>query len=69
MKANGSFLSFGAGSPHCPGRQVALHETRIFLAELLAMPGVRLKRAPDAGWSDLLMSYEFRNAIVVCDPT
>lgn len=67
MKANGSFLSFGAGAHHCPGRQVALHETRIFLQALLSLPGIRLERAPDIGWSELLMSYELRGAIVACD--
>jgi cytochrome P450 len=64
---NGSFLSFGAGAHHCPGRQVALHETRMFLDALLRVPGVRLERAPDVGWSDLLMSYELRDAVVACD--
>lgn len=66
-KTNGSFLSFGAGAHHCPGKQVALHETRLFLDALFRVPGVRLERAPDIGWSDLLMSYELRDAIVACD--
>lgn len=64
---NGAFLSFGAGAHHCPGRQVALHETRMFLDALLRVPGVRLERAPDVGWSELLMSYELRDAVVACD--
>lgn len=34
---------------------------------LLRVPGVRLERAPEIGWSDLLMSYELRNALVTCD--
>jgi cytochrome P450 len=66
-KSNGAFLSFGAGAHHCPGKQVALHETRMFLDALLRVPGVRLERAPDIGWSDLLMSYELRGAVVTCD--
>lgn len=66
-RTNGSFLSFGAGAHHCPGRQVALHETRMFLDALLRLPGVRLARAPDVGWSEMLMSYELRDAVVACD--
>lgn len=66
MKTNGAFLSFGTGSHHCPGRQVALHETRMFLDALLRVPGIRLEREPDIGWSGLLMSYELRGAVVTC---
>lgn len=67
MKANGSFLSFGDGAHHCPGWQVALHETRMFLDALFRVPGIRLERTPDIGWSDMLQSYELRNAMVSCD--
>ena len=67
LKTNGSFLSFGDGAHHCPGWQVALHETRLFLDALLRVPGIRLDRAPDIGWIDLLQSYELRNAVVACD--
>lgn len=67
VKANGAFLSFGAGAHHCPGKQVALHETRMFLDALLRVPGVRLERAPDIGWSEMLLSYELRDAVVTCD--
>jgi cytochrome P450 len=66
FKGNGSYLSFGDGAHHCPGWQVALHETRIFVDTLLRVPGIRLERAPDVGWVDLLQSYELRNAIVAC---
>ncbi|MCA9635477.1 MAG: cytochrome P450 [Myxococcales bacterium] len=68
MKTSGAFLSFGAGAHHCPGRQVALHEARIFLDALLRIPGIRLERAPEIGWSEMLMSYELRDAVVACDP-
>ncbi|WAS89974.1 cytochrome P450 [Nannocystis punicea] len=67
LNTNGAFLSFGAGAHHCPGKQVALHETRMFLDALLRVPGVRLERAPDVGWSEMLLSYELRNAVVTCD--
>lgn len=68
VKASGAYLSFGAGAHHCPGQHVALHEARSFLAALLRIPGIALERAPDVGWSSLLMSYELRGAVVTCDP-
>jgi cytochrome P450 len=67
MKIEGSYLSFGDGSHRCPGAQVALNETRIFLDRLLRIPGIRLCREPDMGWTTELMSYELRNAVVACD--
>ena len=67
MKAAGGYLSFGYGSHRCPGSQVAMHETRIFLDRLLRVPGIRLEHAPQIGWSDLLMSYELRDAMIACN--
>jgi cytochrome P450 len=66
MKAGGGYLSFGYGSHRCPGSQVAMHETRIFLDRLLRVPGIRLEHAPQIGWSDMLMSYELRGAMIAC---
>lgn len=66
-KSNGAFMSFGDGAHFCPGWQVALAETRVFLDALFRVPGIRLDRAPDIGWSPMLQSYELRGAIVVCD--
>jgi cytochrome P450 len=65
-KASGSYLSFGDGSHRCPGAQVALNETRVFLDRLLRVPGIRLHREPDMCWTDDLMGYELRNAVVTC---
>lgn len=62
----GEFMSFGDGAHHCPGWQVALHETRVFVDALLRIPGIALERAPDLGWNAGLMSYELRNARVTC---
>lgn len=67
VKVRAEFLSFGDGVHHCPGWQVALHETRVFLDALLRVPGIHLHRAPDIGWSDMLQSYELRKAVVRCD--
>jgi cytochrome P450 len=66
-KSGGASLSFGHGSHRCPGSQVAMHETRIFLDRLLRLPGIRLKREPQISWHEMLMSYELRKAIVICD--
>jgi cytochrome P450 len=67
VKMVGSYLSFGDGSHRCPGAQVALTETRVFLDRLLRVPGIRLHREPDLCWTDELMGYELRNAVVTCD--
>jgi cytochrome P450 len=66
-KSGGASLSFGHGSHRCPGSQVALHETRIFLDRLLRLPGIRLQREPQIGWHEMIMGYELRKAIVTCD--
>ena len=67
QKAAGGYLSFGYGSHRCPGSQVAMHETRVFLDRLLRVPGIRLEREPQIGWSEMLSAYELRGAIVGCD--
>jgi cytochrome P450 len=66
QKGVGSYLSFGDGSHRCPGAQVAITETRVFLDALLRLPEVRLERTPDMTWCDGLMSYELRGAVVGC---
>jgi cytochrome P450 len=68
QKAAAGYLSFGYGSHRCPGSQVAMHETRVFLDGLMRVPGIRLEREPQMGWSDMLMAYELRGAMVGCDP-
>ena len=67
MKAAGGYLSFGYGSHRCPGSQVAMHETRVFLDRLLRVPGIRLEHAPRIGWNEMLTSYELRGAMIACD--
>jgi hypothetical protein len=66
LKTVGSFMSFGDGSHRCPGAQVAMAETRIFLDRLMRLPDLRLERTPDMTWCDGLMSYELRGAVVTC---
>lgn len=65
---NGTFMSFGDGAHRCPGWQVALHETRVFVDRLMRVPGIRLVRVPDMHWNPLVNGYELRNAVVACDP-
>jgi cytochrome P450 len=68
LKSNGAYMSFGDGAHFCPGWQVALVETRVFLDQLFRVPGIRLVRAPDMHFvPPMLMSYELRNAIIACD--
>jgi cytochrome P450 len=69
VKQNGTYLSFGDGPHRCPGWQVALEESRVFLDRLMRVPGIRLERAPDMSWSAIVSGYELRNAIVACDRT
>lgn len=66
MKDIGRFMSFADGPHSCPGWQVALHETRIFLEHLFAIPGIKLDREPDIHWNPMLKSYELRNALISC---
>jgi len=66
-KVSGGWLSFGDGAHRCPGAQVALAETRVFIDALLRVPGIRLERPPTVGWCDPIGGYELHGAIVVCD--
>jgi len=67
MKVVGSYLSFGDGPHRCPGAQVALHETRIFLDRLFRLPGIRLASEPEILWNPQIQGYELRGAVVACD--
>ncbi|QZP08497.1 cytochrome P450 [Caenibius sp. WL] len=60
-------MAFGDGEHRCPGAQVAMHETAIFLEALFKVPGLRLERAPDVGWNALITGYELRGALLTCD--
>lgn len=67
QKIAGSWMSFGDGPHRCPGSQVALHETRIFLDRLFRVPGIKLAVPPKIYWSMSTQGYELREAIVTCD--
>ncbi len=66
MKQVGSYMSFGDGVHRCPGAQVALHETRVFIDALFRVPGLKLASAPRLQWNKTLMSYEVRDTWVSC---
>ncbi|MDR2857546.1 MAG: cytochrome P450 [Novosphingobium sp.] len=65
-KMPGNWLSFGDGPHRCPGAQVALHETCVFIDALMRVPGIRLARAPDVGWIEEINGYELHGAWVEC---
>jgi cytochrome P450 len=67
MKVAGPYMSFGDGPHRCPGAQVALHETRIFLDRLLRLPGIQLESAPEVLWNPHIQGYELRGAVVTAD--
>lgn len=67
MKVAGPYMSFGDGPHRCPGAQVALHETRIFLDRMLRLPGIKLVSEPEVLWNPQIQGYELRGAVVSSD--
>lgn len=67
MKAAGSWMSFGDGPHRCPGSQVALHESRVFLDRLMRVPGIRMAKQPEIILSVQTQGYELRGCVVACD--
>lgn len=67
QRMTNAWLSFGDGPHRCPGAQVAMHETRVFIDALLRVPGIRLARPPKLGWLEEINGYELHGAIVECD--
>lgn len=55
-------LSFGDGPHRCPGSEVALLETEIFLKELLQVPGLKMDTPPDLDWNNLLLAMSCETA-------
>lgn len=66
QKIAGAWLSFGDGAHRCPGAQVALEETRLFLDAMLRLPGIRMTKPPTVGWCEPIGAYELHGAIVEC---
>ncbi len=57
-------LSFGDGDHRCPGAYIALRETDIFLRKLLAIPTLKLEKAPTRKFVSVVRSYELRQMMV-----
>ena len=66
QKMPSNWFSFADGPHRCPGAQVAMHETRVFIDALLRVPGIRLARQPTVGWIEEINGYELHGAIVEC---
>jgi cytochrome P450 len=65
-RVGGAGLAFGDGAHRCPGADVAIHESRIFLDKFMRLPGIRLERTPHIGWNPVIAGYELRGAAVAC---
>jgi cytochrome P450 len=65
QRMTSSWMSFGDGPHRCPGAQVAMHETRVFLDALLRVPGIRLANPPVVAWTGT--TYELHGAFVECE--
>ncbi|MGW1681336.1 cytochrome P450 [Saccharopolyspora sp. NPDC002376] len=62
--ATASGMSFGDGAHKCPGANVAILESDIFLTKLFALPGVALRTPPRVSFNDAIGGFELRDMIV-----
>jgi cytochrome P450 len=63
-EASAPGLSFGDGAHKCPGANIAILETDIFLNKLFALPGVRMNAPPRVSLNDAIGGYELRGMVV-----
>lgn len=66
-KTGAPVMGFGDGRHRCPGSFIAMEESAIFLARLLALPGLRVVAAPRFTWNTLVGSYEFHECRIAVD--
>lgn len=66
-RTGGAAMGFGDGRHRCPGAFIALEESEIFLAQLLALPGLRLVGEPRMSWSELVGGYQFDECRIAID--
>ena len=59
-------LSFGDGAHKCPGANIAILETDVFLQELFALP-VRMESPPRVSINGATGAYELRGLVVALD--
>ncbi len=57
---NAAVMTFGDGAHKCPGQPLAILETDVLLARLLAL-GPAVVREPTLGWDDLIEGYWLRD--------
>ncbi|MGW7267760.1 cytochrome P450 [Streptomyces sp. NPDC054842] len=60
-------LSFGDGPHRCPGADLAMTETDVFLSRLFALPGVRMVTPPGVSFQDEIGGYVIRGLEVAVD--
>ena len=63
-KVGRSAMGFGDGRHKCPGAFIAMQESAMLLARLLALPGLRIVGEPKVSWNKLVGSYEFHEVNV-----
>jgi hypothetical protein len=61
-------MGFGDGRHRCPGAFIAMQESAVFLAALLALPGLRVVGTPDVRWNKLVGGYEFHECTIAVGP-
>ncbi|SEG98751.1 Cytochrome P450 [Saccharopolyspora kobensis] len=57
-------MSFGDGAHKCPGSNVAILETDVFLSKLFALPGVGMRTPPRVSMNEAIGGYELRGMVV-----
>lgn len=60
-------LSFGDGAHRCPGNNIAMKESDVFLTRLLSLPGVRMVSEPSVSFNDAIGGYVLRGLVVAAD--
>ncbi|MGW7202648.1 cytochrome P450 [Streptomyces sp. NPDC054837] len=60
-------LSFGDGPHRCPGADIALMETNVFLGHLFAVEGIRMITPPRVTFQDEIGGYVIRGLRVAAD--
>ncbi|MFE2582066.1 cytochrome P450 [Streptomyces sp. NPDC059378] len=60
-------LSFGDGPHRCPGADIALMETNVFLGHLFALEGIRMLTPPRVTFQDEIGGYVIRGLRVAVD--
>jgi cytochrome P450 len=60
-------LSFGDGPHRCPGADIAMMETNVFLGHLFALEGIRMLTPPRVTFQDEIGGYVIRGLRVAVD--